>query len=491
MEPLLDITGLHQFRGQRHVLRGVDLGIRRGEIVGLIGRNGSGKSTLIKAITGEIRPRSGTMRLEDEPYRPRSRAEALAAGVSVIEQDFTVPAEHSVIRAMYRHTFMAHWDEPDLLPLGAEILRRTHFEVDLTRPVGELDPAEQALAEVLRVLAEEAQLVIFDEVSALLNDLEITQLHHASRSLREQGCAVLHIAHRLEEVTALCDRVAVLRDGVVVRVADRGTVAADELVLTMLDRPLSRVEVGPRSRGEPVLTVRGLSVPSGRLRDVELSIHAGEVMGVLGLRQSGAVELVEALAGRVESTAESVEIDGEPVELPLRSDPRITYVAGPAPEAMGRKVADVLTETGEYTSEIERLRDAIKGVSQEDLTISDIQAVLQTLSGGDQQKIAVARAAKTSSRLVVLNHPTRSVDVSAKERTYGLIGGLAADGRAVVVLSVDVSELLRCCDCLVVVHEGIVVAVLDTAEADEDLVMGYALSGERPVRRSVRGQKDT
>ncbi|MGL5815929.1 MAG: ATP-binding cassette domain-containing protein [Phycicoccus sp.] len=490
MEPLLDIAGLHQFRGQRHVLRGVDLGIRRGEIIGLIGRNGSGKSTLIKAITGELRPRSGTMRLEDEPYRPRSRAEALSAGVSVIEQDFTLPIDHSVVRAMYRHTFMADWQESELLPLGAEILRRTHFEIDLTRPIGDLDPAEQALAEVLRVLAEEAQLVIFDEVSALLNDLEITQLHHASRSLREQGCAVLHIAHRLEEVTALCDRVAVLRDGVVARVADRGTVAADELVLAMLDRPLSRVEVSPRSRGEPVLTVRGLSVPGGRLRDVELSVHAGEVIGVIGLRQSGAVELVEALGGRIESTAEAVELDGKPVRLPLRSDPRITYVSGPAPESMDRKVSDVLTESGEYGSEIERLRDAIKGVSQEDLTISDIQAVVQTLSGGDQQKIAIAKAAKTSSRLVILNHPTRSVDVAAKERTYGLIGGLAADGRAVLVLSVDVGELLRCCDCLVVVHEGVVVAVLDTAEADEDLVMGYALSGERPVRRSVRGVKN-
>ncbi|MGL4746116.1 MAG: ATP-binding cassette domain-containing protein [Dermatophilaceae bacterium] len=490
MEPLLDIAGLHQFRGQRHVLRGVDLGIRRGEILGLIGRNGSGKSTLIKAIAGEVQPRSGTMRLEDESYRPRSRDEALAAGVSVIEQDFTLPADQSVVQAMYRHTFMAEWEQAELLPLGADILRRTHFELDLTMPVADLDPAEQSLAEVLRVLAEEAQLVIFDEVSALLNDLEITQLHHASRSLRQQGCAVLHIAHRLEEVTALCDRVAVLRDGVVVRIADRGTVAADELVLTMLDRPLNRVDRGPRTTGEPVLTVRGLGVPRGRLRDVELAVHAGEVMGVIGLRQSGAVELVEALAGRAEASAESVEIDGKPMDLPLGGDPRVTYVAGPAPEAMDRKLSDVVTESGEYTSEIERLRDAIKRVSQEDLTISDIQAVVHTLSGGDQQKIAVAKAATTSSRVVILNHPTRSVDIAAKERTYGLIGGLAADGRAVVVLSVDVSELLRCCDCVAVVHRGSVVAVLDTAEADEDLVMGYALSGERPARTSARGSQD-
>ncbi|MGL5865303.1 MAG: ATP-binding cassette domain-containing protein [Dermatophilaceae bacterium] len=489
MEPLLDISGLHQFRGQRHVLRGLDLTIRRGEIVGLIGRNGSGKSTLIKAITGEVWPRSGTMRLEDEPYRPRSRAEALAAGVSVIEQNFTLPAGHTVIRAMYRHTFMAQWDEADLLPLGAEILRRTHFELDLTTLISTLDPAEQALAEVLRVLAEEAQLVIFDEVSALLNDFEITQLHHAARSLREQGCAVLHIAHRLEEVTALCDRVAVLRNGAVARVADRGTVAADELVLTMLDRPMNRVQMPPRRRGGPVLTVRGLGVPSGRLREVDFSVHAGEVIGVIGLRQSGAVELVEALAGRVESAAESVQIDGEPVDLARENDSRITYVAGPAPETMNRTVADVLTDAGEYTSEIERLRHAIKGVSQEDLSVSDIHVVVQSLSGGDQQKIAVANATKTASRVVILNHPTRGVDVPSKERTYGLIGGLAADGRAVVVLSVDVSELFRCCDCIVVMYHGAVVAALDVAEADEDLVMGYALTGERPVPQSVRGRQ--
>jgi ribose transport system ATP-binding protein len=477
VEPLLDIAGLRQLRGQRQVLRGVDLLVGRGEVMGLVGRNGSGKSSLVKAITGDLTPESGTMRLDGEPYRPRSRAEAGTAGVSVIEQNFTVTGDQTVMRAMYRNTFMAEWPDAELLERGREVLALARFDLELSTQLGDLDPAEQALAEVLRVLAEEAQLVIFDEVSVLLNDLEIARLHDACRGLRERGCSVVYIAHRLEEVVALCDRVAVLRDGVVTHVAVSGSTAVDELAVSMFGRPVRHLERRSRAAGDPVLVVRGLRVPDGGLHGVDLTVRAGEVVGVIGMRRSGAVELVEALGGRVGSELDAAEVDGDPIDGALGADARITYVAAPDHEILTRKVADLLTASQEYASEIERLREAIRGVEREDLTVSYIQEAAETLSGGDRQKLAVLSATSPPSRVVVLNHPTRSVDVAAKERTYDLVAALAAEGRGVVLLSIDVAELLRCCDRVVVLREGVVVADLHSAEVDEDVVMEYAIDG--------------
>lgn len=485
MENLLAVTNLQQYRGERHVLKGVDLSIGRGEIVGVIGRNGSGKSTLIKAISGEVQPRSGEMVLDDGPYKPRSVAEARSCGVSVIDQGFSLDGSLPVIRRMYSNTYMANWPDEDLLERGQEILDRTEFEIDLLAPIAGLDTAEQSLVEVLRVLAEEAQLVIFDEVTALLNDQEIAQLHHAARRLRDQGCAIVHIAHRLEDVTALSDRVVVLRNGKVVKSVASRDAAADELVLAMLDREAALRTGSSRQRGGPVVSVHRLSVP-GKVQDVDLTVHAGEVMGLIGLRRSGVVDLARALGGVIPSGAQRYDIDGAAVPK-LQGDPRVAFVGAPTSDELESSIADALT-TSEEGSVLERLRSAVRSVTDLDLSTSNIQNKVRDLSGGDRQKVAVAVGSETDARLVVWDHPTRGVDIGAKETTYGLMDALAEKGRAVVLLSVDVSELLAYSDRIAVVHEGRVVAVLDAREVDEDVIMGYALTGERPRPTAGRGR---
>lgn len=488
METLLTIEGLEQWRGERHVLKGIDLTIHYGEIVGLIGKNGSGKSTLIKAISGEIHPRSGSMLIQGETYRPRSLAEARSAGVSVIEQGFVLPPDEKVIRRMYTNTFMADWSEEDLMIRGAEILARTEFDVGLDDRVSDLDAAEQSMVEVLRVLAEEAQLVIFDEVTALLNDQEISQLHQAARRLRDQGCAIVHIAHRLEDVTALSDRVVVLRDGRVVKdVASRDT-GADELILAMLDREASARRKATREHGEPLLSVHGLSVPD-RVEEVNLSVHAGEVIGLMGLRRSGASEIALALGGSSPVQADALMVDGESVDA-LLGDPRLAYVGAPTDESLELTISDALTR-GQDGTVIERLRNAVKSITALDLTTSNIQSKVRDLSGGDRQKVAVALGVDTTAKVVVLDHPTRGVDVGAREQTYQLIDEFLAMSRGVVLLSVDPSELLAYCDRVAVCHEGRVVAILDSRETNEDIIMGYALTGVRPApvagrRRSAK-----
>lgn len=489
MDALLEILDLHQFRGQRHVLKGLNLTINRGEIIGLIGRNGSGKTTLAKVIAGEMRPRSGRMRLDDENYQPRSRAEAQSAGISVIEQGETVEDDATIIRAMYRNTFMADWSDDDLLERGQEILDRTEFELSLTDRVSGLDPAEKSLVEVLRVLAEEAPLVIFDEVSALLNDLEIGQLHHAMRRLRDQGCAIIHVAHRLEEVSALCDRIIVLRNGVVAWETPQGT-HPDDLVRAMLDRELRETTPLQRQPGQELLSVQGFTVP-GAVEDVDFSVHAGEVVGVIGLRGSGAGEFVEALGGERDADARHQQILGHEISSIGDHRDRVNYHPAPTDDLNGRKISEVLTAELDDTdtNEFNRLRRAISEVQHLELSTSDIQGNVSDLSGGDRQKILISNATKEAGDVVVFAYPTRGVDIGAKAMTYDLIHEMVAEDRAVIILSVDVSELMSACDRVVIVHDHRIVANLPVSDVDEDLIMTYAMTGAAPETRQSRGSR--
>lgn len=487
MDTLLQITDLHQFRGERHVLKGLSLTVNRGEILGLIGRNGSGKSTLAKVIAGEVQPRSGEMRLDGEPYRARSRGEALSAGVSVIEQDHTYPADVSVVRTMYRNTFMADWDEADLLERAREILGRTEFDIDLEARVGDLDHAERSIAEVLRVLAEEAQLVIFDEVSALLNDLEISQLHHAARRLRDQGCAIIHVAHRLEEISALSDRIVVLSGGRVALEAPQGT-PLTELTRAMLQRDVADTTPLARERGDALLAVRGLQVP-GSDAAVDFTVHAGEVVAVVGLRGSGAERLVDALAGQVEAPAERVELAGEVAESVAACAERMTYVTAPTEDLRDAKISDAVAGVDEGESEILQLRRAIAAVQHLELTTSNIQGKVGDLSGGDRQKVLIATAARDAGDVVFFAYPTRGVDIGAKAMTYELIHELVRGDHGVVVLTVDLSEVMSLCDRVLVVHEGRFVADLPTGETNEDVIMAYAMTGAAPEPSRGRGRR--
>ncbi len=492
MELLLDIVGLHQFRGYRHVLKGVDLQIGRGEIVGLIGRNGSGKSTLVQTICGTATPRSGTLTLEGRPYRPANVAAARAAGISVIEQDFAVPEGLTVLENALQHTSLARRPLREQLGRGEQLLAHSGFDLELTRPLHELDPAGQALAEVLRVQAEGARLVVFDEVSGVLNDLEIAQLHEAARHLRDAGCSILHIAHRIEEVTALADRIAVLRGGVVVEVLDSSSAGPEQLVRAMLGRELDVPPRQDRERDRVVYAVRGLTVP-GRLEPLDLELHAGEVLGVVGLRRSGALELARAVAGGAGSEATSIRVAPDPEgERDDRGEPGrghdgwVAHVAGPSRDSLEMRQSDVLTTGQEHLDEAERLHLAFVRAIEHDLETSNLHNPLGDLSGGDRQKASIVAVAQTAASVVVLENPTRGVDVAAKEMAYRVIEGLVSRGKALVVLSSDLTEVLRISDRIAVLHDGRLVAVLDTSSAHEDLVMTYAMTGRAPEVQPAR-----
>ncbi|KGN32191.1 hypothetical protein N802_11115 [Knoellia sinensis KCTC 19936] len=485
MEVLVQAAGVHQYRGVRHVLKGVDLTIHRGEIVGLIGQNGSGKSTLIQVLSGILRPELGRIDLAGEFYRPESVDAARAAGVSVIEQDFESPAGQTVAEAMYRHTFMAGRPHAELLEPAKAVMARTQFEVDLDAITDTLDPAEQAIVEVLRVLAEEAQLVVFDEASSMLHEIDIVQLHAAARRLRDHGCAVLYVAHRLEEVVAISDRVAVMRQGQIVSVVDAREATVDGLAHAMLQRPIGAAaarDKGPL--GDVRLAVQGLSVGK-RLKDVAVDLRVGEVLGVVGLRESGAHELIEAVAGVRPSASGSVHLNGEQLGSLHDAGDRIRYLPSNALQD-DEKISDLLASGAKGETELARLRHAVAVAHHLELSTSDIQGPMKSLSGGDRQKVSVAETLASGADVIVLNHPTRGVDVGVKDRVHSLIRDLVDDGTSVVFFASNVEELLAHSDRVAVVHDGQIVAVLDPAEVDEDIVMDYAAYGE-VTQRQARG----
>ena len=488
MEKLLSVKGLTKSHEHLRAVKGVDLEIGRGEIVGLLGENGAGKSTLISLLGGWDTPDAGTMTLAGESYKPASAEEALAAGVGSIRQKFKIDPELTVAQAIFRSGTRNLTDEEQVERAG-QLLGQAGVEVDPTSRMGDLVRAEQALVEVVRMEAEETQLVLMDEVAATFNDYEIFQFHEITRRLVAEGRSVLYITHRLDEIRSLADRAVILDEGVISFEITPGRMTSQEIAYKMFNREIPMGQRPEEFVGDSEkLAVEKLSSEDGFLKDISFAVGSGEVFGLTGLRRSGINEVASALVGITDMRCEELRIDGKKVAIDSPEDSvkyGIGYLSDNDDElglANERSIAKTLMEsTGieanaqGFLHEVSALREVAEQIQKLHIKTTNIQGEVGKLSGGDQQKVALARWISADCEILILNHPTRGIDVSAKAEIYKMLKELTDKGTSIIIIGSDMTELIELCNRIGVMRHGELVSVQNNTDATEDTLMEAAI----------------
>ncbi|MDF2751763.1 MAG: putative transporter ATP-binding protein [Gaiellaceae bacterium] len=490
--PVLRAEGLRKRFGGVQALAGATLELRAGEVHGLCGENGSGKSTLLRIVSAQIAADDGRLLLDGRPAAFRDPAEALAAGIATVTQETTLVPELSVAENIFLGPRKPRtWrgiDWRDTRHGAAELLARLNCDIDLGTPAGRLRPDLQQLVEIARALSTDARVLILDEPTSSLADDEVDSLFAAVRALKESGVATVFVSHRLNEVFSLADRVTVLRDGSVVGSGPIGDFDQRSLIHLMIGRELEELELDHRLQDveDAALRVRGLSVP-GRVHGVSLNVRAGEVVGLAGLVGAGRSDLFDALFGLAESSGE-VEVAGRPFRP---SDPHEAMKAGLAYVPADRKRLGLVLDMSvrenlvmAKTSRLRRYRRPRRAREQAvvDAATRNFRIVaassghpVSRLSGGNQQKVVLAKWLETEPQVLLLDEPTRGVDVGAKAEIYTLLDQAKQGGLALLVSSSETSELQLLCDRILVMYRGRIVARLSREEADDATIARFAM----------------
>ncbi|MEU6039946.1 sugar ABC transporter ATP-binding protein [Actinomadura sp. NPDC047616] len=493
--PVLSLRGVSKSYGPVRALSGVHLDLHPGTVHCLAGENGAGKSTLIKILTGAVQRDAGDYVIQGRDMRRGiTPAEARTAGVGVVYQELSLLNDLTVADNLCMGTFPSRAgfvDRRRQRDAARAMLERVGLaDLDLSRTVGELPTATRQLVEIARVLSRDAKVVIFDEPTTALSAEEGHALLERVKALRDEGVAVLYVTHRMEEMFAIGDTVTVLRDDTHVVTRPMSDFDEDSLIAAMVGRTITNLYPGPREdarrEGEARLEVRGLR-PVDFPEPVDLSVRAGEIVGLAGLLGSGRSELLRAVFGADPVTEGRVLLDGRPVP---RGSTRKAARRGIGLLTEDRKESGLLPELSieeniaiaswrtagvrglVYGPRVRRhVEQAVDGLR---LRFGDWGDPVSSLSGGNQQKVLIARWRALGARVLLLDEPTKGVDVGAKADIYRIVADLAAAGLAIVVVSSYLPELLGLCDRVVVVRERRLVADLPAAEATEEKVLALA-----------------
>ena len=493
MRCLLSLTDISKsFAGVR-ALRGVSFDLQPGEVHALVGENGAGKSTLIKIITGAHAADAGTLviggeRIEDnDPNRARSLGIAAIYQQPALFPDLTVAENIAAGLEPPGAWRWIRWHERRRQ--AKQLLEQIGARISPDAEVRRLTMPEQQLVEIARALGANARILIMDEPTASLSEREVENLFRVIRELRGRGVGIIYISHRLEELPQIADRVTALRDGALVGTHPMSSVNRNDLIRMMVGRELSavfpKIEV---PRGDVLLEVRGLTSREAGVRDVSLEVRAGEIFGIAGLVGAGRTELAHVLFGITPADAGEIRVAGKPVKIdtPARAvalgiayvpeDRRRHGVILEMPVAHNTTVAILQRiSSGGWLNFRAETKLAAEYVKRLGVKTASLDSPVGNLSGGNQQKVALARWLAAEPKILILDEPTQGIDVGAKAEIHRLMGELARQGLAIIMISSELPEILGMSDRIAVMHAGRIMATLDRAAATQERLLALAL----------------
>jgi len=497
MAALFEMQGICKtFPGVR-ALNQVNMTVHPGEVVGLLGENGAGKSTLMKVLAGVYRADGGQILWQGQPVRFRSILEAKQAGISLIFQELNncrnlQPLDNLFLGRELFHKGLPILDYPRMRAKALELFDYLGVQVDLDQEVGQMSTAVQQMIEIAKALLTEVKLLIMDEPTSSLSDKETATLFKVIRELKGRGIAVIFISHKLNEVFEITDRVVVLRDGENAGEIDPRHDTMEQLITCMVGRELDTLFTRRSGtvQGEEVMRVEGFDGP--RVKGAGFSLRRGEILGLAGLIGAGRTELARMIIGADPRRHGRVLIEGRPVAI---HSPRDAVRAGIAYLPEDRKVQALILPM----SVRENLTMSIHGLVRQlrfflsrtrenqvcdryvdslGIRISDREQSVNDLSGGNQQKVVIGKWLATKPRILILDEPTRGIDVAAKAEVHRMISALADQGVAILLISSELPEILALSDRVLVMHEGRIKATLDRSEASQESIMSAALMAD-------------
>ncbi|TWE09114.1 ribose ABC transporter ATP-binding protein [Neobacillus bataviensis] len=480
--------------GSVQVLKNAGIHVKNKEIHALMGENGAGKSTLMKILTGVYSKDAGDVVINGESQEISSIKDSENKKIAFIHQELNVLNEMSIVDNMFlgkeiKNKF-GFLDKKTMVNLAKEKLQLLGLDIDPNTILNEISVGNQQLVEIAKALLMDAELIIMDEPTAALTDKEIVLLFKIIRDLRNKGVSFIYVSHRMEEIFELCDEITVMRDGAFIGQKKISETSFDEIVSMMvgydLDDRFPRIEKEP---GRVVLSVKGLT-KKGKFENINFDVREGEILGFSGLMGSGRTDIMHAIFGSTKNDSGSLYINGEEVKI---SSPIIAKKLGLGFITEDRKneglILDfsvshntVLPSLPLFTKQKLVKTEAISEVVDQYIKKLQVRTPSQSipvgkLSGGNQQKIVIAKWLITKPKILILDEPTRGVDVGAKKEIYEIINQLKKEGVAIIVVSSELPEVLGICDRVAIMHERKLVKILDIKEASQEKIMEYATVG--------------
>ena len=491
-EVILTMKGIDKSFPGVHALDHVDLEVRKGEVHALMGENGAGKSTLMKVLTGIYKKDSGTITYEGKEVEFHNTREAQDAGVVIVHQELNMLGHLTVAQNIFigrEFKKGIRIDDKKMNEEARKLFDRMHIDIDPKETMSNLTVGKQQMCEIAKAISHEAKVIIFDEPSAALTEAEIEELFKIIRDLRDQGLGIIYISHRMDEIKVITDRVTVMRDGAYVGTLITKDCTKDDIINMMVGRVIYE---DPKTKnmtppGAPVVLKVDHLNAGKMVQDVSFELHKGEVLGFSGLMGAGRTETMRALFGADPIDSGDIYVNGEKVTIKSPQD-AVKHGIGYLSEdrkrfgiVVQKSVAENTTmadldefSNGPFINKKKEKEIAEKFVKELDTKTPGVDQLVVNLSGGNQQKVVIAKWLTRNCDILIFDEPTRGIDVGAKNEIYKLMNQLAAEGKAIIMVSSEMTEILRMSDRIVVMCEGKKTGELDISEATQENIMNMA-----------------